>query len=497
VGAPTLVRPAHLCLCAGTHLKAWGFTTKRAGSRRLFRSPIILVKSFGAARQAASIDVCAMVMSTSSRDPKSLKHRSVDALLRWRLLRVLGPGLVTGASDDDPSGIATYSQAGAQFGFSITWTLLFTYPLMAAIQEISARIGRTTGRGIAANLRQHYPNWVLHSVVALLLIANMINISSDLGAMGDAAAQLTGGPKSLLIVLFAVICTSLQVFVQYSRYVAVLKWTTLSLFAYFGTVLVVDVPWAEVARGLFIPTFTEKLDFWTMVVAIFGTTISPYLFFWQASEEVEDIVDVAARRPLLKSPRQGPDAIQRIKLDTYVGMAFSNLVGLAIMITTAATLHTAGHTSIETSSQAAEALKPVAGELAFVIFSLGIIGTGFLAVPVLAGSAAYALGEAFGWPVGLARKPLQAKGFYATIAIATLSGTIVCFSPLDPIRALFWSAVINGVVAVPVMVMMMLMTSNKGVMGKFVATGLLRTIGWIATAAMAAAAAGMAIAAIL
>jgi Mn2+/Fe2+ NRAMP family transporter len=429
--------------------------------------------------------------------PKTLNHRSVDALLRLRLLRVLGPGLLTGASDDDPSGIATYSQAGAQLGFSVTWTLLFTYPLMAAIQEISARIGRTTGRGIAANLRRHYPSWILHGVVALLLIANMINIGSDLGAMGDAAAQLIGGPKSLFIVLFAVACTSLQVFVQYSRYVAVLKWTTLSLFAYFGTVLVVEIPWAEVAHGLFIPTFTPKLDFWTMIVAIFGTTISPYLFFWQASEEVEEITDIAARRPLLKSPAQGPDAVHRIKIDTYLGMAFSNLVGLAIMITTAATLHATGNTSIHTSSQAAQALKPVAGELAFVIFSLGIVGTGFLAVPVLAGSAAYALGEVCGWPVGLARKPLQAKGFYATIIIATLAGSTVCFSPLDPIRALFWSAVINGLVAVPVMVMMMLMTSNKSVMGKFVVTGMLRIFGWIATLAMAAAAAGMGIAAVL
>jgi NRAMP (natural resistance-associated macrophage protein)-like metal ion transporter len=426
-----------------------------------------------------------------------LKRLRVINPFQSRLLRVLGPGLITGASDDDPSGIATYSQAGAQFGFTITWTLLFAYPLMAAIQEISARIGRTTGRGIAANLRQHYPTWMLQVVVALLLIANMINIGSDLGAMGDAAAQLVGGPKSLYVVLFAVVCTTLQVFVQYSRYVAVLKWSTLSLFVYFGTVLVVDVPWSDVARGLFIPTFTPKLDFWTMVVAIFGTTISPYLFFWQASQEVEDIADVTARKPLVKSPKQGPDAIHRIKLDTYVGMAFSNLVGLAIMITTAATLHAAGNTSIETSSQAAEALKPVAGEFAFAIFSLGIIGTGFLAVPILAGSAAYALAEAFKWPVGLARRPLQAKGFYATIVIATLSGTIVCFSPLDPIRALFWSAVTNGVVAVPVMAMMMLMMSNRNVMGKFVVTGMLRVVGWIATLAMAAAAAGMAIAAML
>src|SRR5476649_1057627 len=263
------------------------------------------------------------------------------APLAAKIGRVLGPGLITGASDDDPSGIATYSQAGAQFGFSITWTLLFTYPLMAAIQEISARIGRVTGHGIAANLRAHYPNWLLQIIVTLVLVANTINIGADLGAMGDAATLLIGGPKLLYVGLFAVLCALLQVFIVYSKYVSVLKWLTLALFAYFGTVLVVNVPWAEAARGFFIPTFDYRLEFWTTVVAIFGTTISPYLFFWQASEEVEEIGAVKARKPLTKSPEQGPDAIRRIRLDTYVGMAFSNLVSLAIMFTTAATLHAA------------------------------------------------------------------------------------------------------------------------------------------------------------
>jgi NRAMP (natural resistance-associated macrophage protein)-like metal ion transporter len=416
-----------------------------------------------------------------------------QALKRFgsRIFGILGPGLITGAADDDPSGIATYSQAGAQFGYSITWTLLFTYPLMAAIQEISARIGRTTGRGIAANLRRHYPNWVLQSVVASLLAANLINIGADLGAIGDATWLLVGGPKSLYVVLFAIVCCALQIFVDYSRYVTVLKWTTLSLFAYFGTALVVDVPWGDVARGLFIPTFAGGVGFWTMVVAIFGTTISPYLFFWQASQEVEDIADVPARKPLVKAPRQGAHAIQRIKVDTYIGMALSNLVGLAIMVTTAATLQKTGITNVETSSQAAQALKPVAGEFAFAIFSMGIIGTGLLAIPALAGSAAYALAEGFGWKAGLARKPHQARGFYAAIAVATLVGTLICFSPLEPIKALFWCAVINGLVAAPVMAMMMLMTANRKVMGTFVVTGALRAVGWIATAAMAAAALGM------
>ena len=251
-------------------------------------------------------------------------------------------------------------------------------------QEISARIGRVTGRGIAANLRAHYPNWLLQSIVALVLVANVINIGADLGAMGDALELLIGGPKLLYVLAFAVVCAGLQVFIDYSQYVGLLKWLTLALLAYFGTVMVVHVPWAEAARGFFIPTFTSKLEFWTTFVAILGTTISPYLFFWQSSQEVEDVKDIKQRKPLLKAPEQGPDATERIRLDTYVGMGFSNLVSLAIMVTTAATLHAAGKTDIQTSSQAAEALRPVAGELAFTIFALGIIGTGFLAIPVLA-----------------------------------------------------------------------------------------------------------------
>jgi NRAMP (natural resistance-associated macrophage protein)-like metal ion transporter len=414
-----------------------------------------------------------------------------------RLLKVLGPGLITGASDDDPSGIATYSQAGAQFGFAITWTLLFTYPLMAVIQEISGRIGRTTGQGIAGNIRQHYPNWILQSVVALLFVANTINIGADLGAMGEAVGLLIGGPKFLYVILFGVLCVVLQVFMQYTRYVSVLKWLTLALFAYFGTVLVVKVPWAEAAHGFFIPTFSADVAFWTTVVAILGTTISPYLFFWQASQEVEDIDEVPERKPLVDAPKQGPDANERIGIDTYVGMAFSNLVALAIMVTTAATLHVSGKTDIQTSSQAAEALKPVAGEFAFAIFTLGIVGTGLLAVPVLAGSAAYALAEARKWPIGLARQPMEAKAFYATIVVATLAGIGISFSPIDPIKALFWSAVINGVVAVPVMAMMMLITSNKKIMGKFTVTGTRRIVGWLATAVMGAAAVGMIVTAIL
>jgi NRAMP (natural resistance-associated macrophage protein)-like metal ion transporter len=430
-------------------------------------------------------------MAQSGAAQDSTAHSPAIGPSKPRLLGILGPGLITGASDDDPSGIATYSQAGAQLGFAVSWTMLFSYPLMAVIQEISGRIGRVTGRGIAGNISKYYPNWLLQLIVLLLFIANTINIGADLGAMGEAVGLLIGGPHLLYVVLFGVFCTALQILMKYTRYISILKWLTLALFAYFGTVMVVKVPWGEAARGLFVPSFSTDGAFWTTVVAILGTTISPYLFFWQASQEVEDIEAIPEREPLVDKPRQGPNALERIRLDTYVGMAFSNLVALAIIITTAATLHTAGITDIETSSQAAEALKPIAGPFAFAVFTLGIVGTGLLAVPVLAGSAAYALGEARKWPIGLARQPKEAIAFYATIAIATLMGVVVNFSPISPIRALYWSAVINGVVAVPVMCVMMLMTANTSIMGKFAVTGALKFIGWAATIVMAAAAIGM------
>jgi NRAMP (natural resistance-associated macrophage protein)-like metal ion transporter len=407
----------------------------------------------------------------------------------WR--RVLGPGLVAGASDDDPSGIATYSQAGAQLGFAISWTMLFSYPLMVAIQEISARIGRTTGRGIAGNIRRHYANWMLQGVVVLVLIANTINIGADIGAMGDAVKELIGGPHLLYVVAIAALCVVLEIFLSYQRYARILRWLTLALFAYFATVAVVHVPWGEAARGFFVPTFSADPAFWTTVVAILGTTISPYLFFWQASQEVEDVRADPAAKPLVRAPGQAPREFERIRLDTAIGMALSNLVALAIIITTAATLHAHGVTEIETSAQAASALRPLAGDFAFVIFALGIIGTGLLAVPVLAGSAAYALAEARKWPEGLARKPRKAKAFYATIAVATLLGVLINFSPVSPIKALYWSAVINGVAAVPIMAMMMHMTANKRVMGDFPVADGLRIVGWCATAVMAAAVAAM------
>ncbi len=406
-----------------------------------------------------------------------------------RLWQVLGPGLVTGAADDDPSGIATYSQAGAQFGFTLGWTLVLTFPLMVVIQEISARLGRTTGRGIAGNLRKYSPAWLLHGVVLLLFAANTLNIGADLGAMAEAARLLVPAlPGWAYLAAFGVVCTAGQIFLQHTRYVAVLKWLTLSLFAYFAAVCVVHVSWTEFLRGLVWPQITPSRDFWLMVVAILGTTISPYLFFWQAAQEVEDTKAKPIEQPLLQSPAQGARALERIRLDTVAGMAVSNLVALAIMATAAATLHRNGNTNIESAAQAAEALRPLAGQAAFALFALGIIGTGLLAVPVLAGSAAYAVGESRRWPVGLARKPLQAKAFYATIALATLLGALGNVLRVSPVKALVWSAVMNGIVAVPVMVMLMVLCRRKTVMGKFRISLASTIVGWIATAVMAVAA---------
>jgi NRAMP (natural resistance-associated macrophage protein)-like metal ion transporter len=404
-----------------------------------------------------------------------------------RLLQVLGPGLITGASDDDPSGIATYSQAGAQFGYGLTWTMLFTYPLMVAVQMISARVGRTTGRGLAGNLRVHYPGWLLQGLVAILLIANTINIGADLGAMADASRLLLPGPAWLFIVLFAAICVYMQVFLQYTRYVAVLKWLTLALFAYFAAVVTIKIDWGAFAHGLLVPKIVHAKDYLTTIVAVFGTTISPYLFFWQAAEEVEDIKAYPRRQDLVDAPGQGEPALKRIELDTIVGMGFSNLVALAIMVTAAATLNAKGTTDIQTSAQAAEALRPIAGQFAFAVFAIGIVGTGLLAVPVLAGSGAYALGEARRWPTGFSRNWQEAKAFYATVALATLVGMVVNFSGIDAIKALYWSAVLNGVVAVPVMTTMMLMAARSDVMGRFAVGGMLKWLGWVATAVMAAA----------
>ena len=402
--------------------------------------------------------------------------------------QVLGPGLITGAADDDPSGIATYSQAGAQFGFQLAWTLLLSYPLMVVIQAICARIGRTTGLGIAGNLRDHYPAWVVNTVVVLLFVANTLNIGADLGAMGEAMALLIHPvPTWVFIGGFGIICTSAQMLLQHTRYVATLKWLTLALFAYFAALLAVHVDWGAFVKGLLVPQLTVDRDFWLMVVAILGTTISPYLFFWQAAQEVEDTKADPKQSTLLEHPSQGKRALARIRLDTLVGMGFSNLVALAILVIGAATLHAAGHLQIDSAGQAAEALRPIAGDFAFAVFALGIVGTGLLSIPVLAGSAAYALGEARGWPVGLSRRPLQAKAFYAAIVVATLLGAAGNLGGMNPIHALVWTAVINGLLAAPVMGLLMNMSSNSRIMGRFVITRRWWVVGWAATGLMAAA----------
>jgi NRAMP (natural resistance-associated macrophage protein)-like metal ion transporter len=424
---------------------------------------------------------------TSKQDQKS--SSLMGRLLRF--IQVLGPGLITGASDDDPSGIGTYSQAGAQLGFGIGWSMLLTYPLMVAIQEISARIGRTTGHGIAGNLCRHYPSWLLRVIVVLLFIANTINIGADLSAMADATKLLIGGPALLYVAIFGTLCVIAIVFANYDRYVFVLKWMTLSLFAYVAALFAVHVDWNDALAGVFVPRIIWTADFFTSLVAILGTTISPYLFFWQASQEAEEVQVVQERKPLVRAPRQAKDAFERIRADTLVGMAFSNIIALAIILTAAATLHEAGVFSVETSAQAAEALKPIAGEFAFIIFALGIVGTGLLAIPVLAGSAAYAIGEACKWPIGLSRIPSKAVAFYCTLAAAAILGVAITLSPIDPIKALYWTAVINGVVAVPVMTIMMLMTAQPRIMGKFTISGWLRWLGWASTLAMAACVIGM------
>jgi NRAMP (natural resistance-associated macrophage protein)-like metal ion transporter len=399
--------------------------------------------------------------------------------------RTLGPGLITGASDDDPSGIGTYSQAGAQFGFSVGWTMLLTFPLMAAIQEISARIGRTTGQGIAGNLRRHYAKGLLYPVAALLFVANTINVGADLNAMGDALKLLIGGPSTLYAIAFGAASVIAIVFIRYEHYIRGLKWLTLVLFAYVATLFTTKIPWAQALRGLFIPTISWDSAFFTTLVAIFGTTISPYLFFWQASEEAEDQRVDKHARPLLRAPWQAGEEFSRIRADTLAGMAFSNIIALSIIFTTAAALHARGIASVESSAQAAEALRPIAGEFAFILFAIGVIGTGLLAVPVLAGSAAYAVGETLHWRVGLARQPREAASFYGVLAAATLLGAGITLTPLNPIQALYWSAVINGVVAVSVMIVMMFIASSPKAMGKLTVGGWLRWLGWAATAVMA------------
>jgi Mn2+/Fe2+ NRAMP family transporter len=403
----------------------------------------------------------------------------------------LGPGLISGAADDDPSGIATYSQAGAQFGFNMLWTMVFTYPLMVGIQMVSARIGHLTGKGLAANIRAVFPRPVLVAIIACLMIANTINIAADIAAMGEALRLVTGGSEHIHAVIFGFVSLILQIFIPYERYVRILKWLTLALLAYVAVVFTVRIPWGEVAYATLLPRFRLDSESIMMIVAIFGTTISPYLFFWQATQEAQDASTSRRNAGAPPSPKDSRAHLRRIKWDTYIGMGFSNLVAYFIILGTAATLNVAGVTEIQTASQAAEALRPIAGELTFILFSAGIIGTGMLAVPVLAGSAAYAVAEAFDWKTGLDRQLFEAKEFYAMVTLATAGGVALNFSGIDAIKALIWSAVINGLIAVPIMVVMMLLAQRPDVMGGFVVTRRLRVLGWLATLAMASAVVAM------
>jgi NRAMP (natural resistance-associated macrophage protein)-like metal ion transporter len=407
------------------------------------------------------------------------------------VLKQLGPGLITGAADDDPSGIATYSQAGAQFGFNMLWTLLLTYPLMSAIQLISARIGRVTGCGLAANIGAIWPRPLVVALVVLLFAANTINIGANLTAMGASVELATGIPSLPATMVFALLSLLLQMFIPYERYARYLKWLTLVLISYVAVLFVVKIDWTSALKGFLWPSFPVSGDSFTVIVAILGTTISPYLFFWQSSQEVEEIDRKDTAEPLKNAPQQAPRELRRIRFDTFGGMAVSNLVAVAIMMSISATLHAHGKTEIGSAADVAEALRPVAGEFAFVLFSLGIIGTGMLSIPVLAGSAAYAFGESQDWKCGLEHKPWEAYGFYGVITAATLLGLGLEFAPIDPLKALFWSAVINGFVAVPIMVAMMMVANRHERMKEFTAPKTMLVFGWGATAVMAIAAVAM------
>ena len=407
-------------------------------------------------------------------------------------VRRLGPGLITGAADDDPSGIATYSQAGSQFRFGLVWTLLVTTPLMIGIQMLSARIGWVTGEGLAANINKMFPRWLTTGLVGLLVLANTINIAADIGAMGEAMRLLVVGPLPLYVLGFGLVCIATQMFFSYERTVRILKWLTLVLFAYVAVILTVHVPWRRaftesLRPWQFFPQGVSLKEYAAMVVAVLGTTISPYLFFWQAAQEVEDNNRRPEAQALRLHPEYAAEHLSRIKQDTVVGMTFSNVIALCIVIATAVTLNLQGITSIQTSAQAAEALRPVAGEFAFAVFALGIIGTGLLAVPVLAGSAAYAVSELYGWTAGLSHDFREAKGFYLIILAATGIGTLVGYLEVDPMQALVWSAIVNGVISVPIMAALLWIGQSPRLMGRHTISRKHRWLGWTATMVMAAA----------
>ena len=428
-------------------------------------------------------------MSLAQKGNRTLSKQRKATEKRAPIWRMLSAGLITGAADDDPSGIATYSQVGAAFGYGTLWSVLLALPLMIAIQTICARIGRATGAGIGTNIRRHYTHGLAYGLVFALVIANVINLAADIGAMGAALKLLIGGPALAYTTAFALLSLLLQVFIPFSYYSPILKVFTLSLFAYVATIFAIDVPWNEVARNVFIPHVSFNARYAVAIVAVLGTTISPYLFFWQAAQEVEEVRDVGNdRKPLTQMPRQGPDALRRIGIDTLIGMLVSEIVAFFIILTAAVVLHAHGKTDINSAAEAAAALRPLAGPFAFAVFAAGIIGTGLLAVPVLAGSAAYGVAEALGKPAGLERKPHQAKIFYAVLIVASIAGVALNFTPIDPIKALYWSAVINGVAAIPIMMMVMMLGLNPRIMATFTIPAWLKILGWIATLVMAAAA---------
>jgi Mn2+/Fe2+ NRAMP family transporter len=412
---------------------------------------------------------------------------------RWERLKqhpvwCIGPGIITGAADDDPSGIGTYSQAGAQFGLDMLWTIPLSFPLMAAIQSLCGRIGRVTGKGLAANIKAAFPPVVLKAVVGLLLIANTLNIGADVAAMGDVAGLVSGWNRHLMAAFLVAVTLLLQLLVPYHRYVSYLKWLTLSLLAYIAVLFLVHVPWGQVALHTLWPRFKFDSKAAAVVVGVFGTTISPYLFFWEASEEVEDMLAPPRAKPLLRDPRAAPKELRRVRWGTWMGMLYSNTTAYFIILATAVTLHMAGIKDVSTAADAAKALQPVAGTYAYLLFAVGIIGTGLMGVPVLAASGAYALSETLGWRWGLEHKPRQARGFYGVITVSVLIGFLLQFSPISPMKALFWSAVINGVVAVPLMAVVIILASRKSVMGEFTAARWVTALGWAAAVVMAAAA---------
>ncbi len=429
------------------------------------------------------------ISKDETNKPSQVKSpRGFWTRLKEHPLARLGPGLITGVADDDPSGIATYSQAGAQFGLNMLWTMPLAYPLMSAIQSMCARIGRVTGKGLAANIKTAFPPAVLFSVVLLLLVANILNIAADVAAMGEVGELVTGINRHLMTAVFVFGTLVLQVFVPYHRYVVFLKWLTLSLLAYAAVLFTVHVPWGEVALRTVWPSFTPSAEAAAVVVGVFGTTISPYLFFWQASEEVEDMQATQEAAPLVLDSRAATPELRRIKWDTWSGMFYSDITAYFIILATAVTLHVAGITDIKTAAEAASALRPLAGDFAYMLFALGILGVGLIGVPVLAGSAAYALSEAMGWKWGLERKATDAWGFYGVISVSVLAGLGIQYLPISPMKALFWSAVINGVVAVPLMAVIILLVSKESVMGAYTASRTLVTLGWIATGVMGLAA---------